>query len=108
MKIWYGFGTEHSAALVLVGTFEAQQDAKVALERINQLREQVDRDYHDGAFDLESPIAELSQEMKDFLIRHDMFYLSPTDLQQLVYECKIEINENKIAISTDELDVSGF
>ncbi|MCC7212451.1 MAG: hypothetical protein E3K40_11980 [Candidatus Brocadia sp.] len=61
MKIWYGYGSEHSMNLVMIGKFKNAEDAKKTKELIDQLTEGLndkinvgksqDR-YHDNVMDL--------------------------------------------------------
>jgi Family of unknown function (DUF6375) len=44
VKIWNGYGSEHSANLVVIGQFEKAQDAAKAKQMVDWLIEQVRRD----------------------------------------------------------------
>ena len=44
MKIWNGYGSEHSMNLVLIGKFKQAQDANKVKSDIEKLGEQADKD----------------------------------------------------------------
>src|SRR6266481_7179904 len=44
MKIWYGYGSEHSMRLVMIGHFREVTDAERAKEAIDRLTAQVSAD----------------------------------------------------------------
>jgi hypothetical protein len=48
MKIWNGYGSEHSANLIMIGTFKEIKDAKEAFRKIDILKDQVDKDQNSG------------------------------------------------------------
>lgn len=103
MKIWYGYGSEHSMNLVMIGKFKSAEDAKKTKELIDQLTEGLrdkidvgksqDR-YHDNVMDL--------------LRKIDCYILSPTELEQFLYDTRIQVEDDKIILTTNESDVSAF
>ena len=52
MRLWFSYGSEHSANLVMIGHFESAPDAAKALEAIEAIKAQV---YRDGKFACETP-----------------------------------------------------
>lgn len=51
MKIWTGYGSEHSANLVMLGKFKSQEDATGFLAELEKLKELVrDESSEDGIF----------------------------------------------------------
>jgi len=55
MKIWYQYGSEHSANLVMIGHFENVTKAAKAKEIIDALTNQVAEDQSNGTLTLGSP-----------------------------------------------------
>lgn len=41
MKVWHSYGSEHSAALVMIGRFKSGQDADVFLAELAKLQEAI-------------------------------------------------------------------
>lgn len=103
MKIWYGYGSEHSMNLVMIGKFKNSEDAKKTKELIDQLTEGLkdkinvgksqDR-YHDNVMGL--------------LRKIDCYILSPTELEQFLYDTCTQVEDDKIILTTNESEVSAF
>ena len=103
MKIWNSYGSEHSANLVMIGSFKDVASAKKAEEIIDKLvefmtnseddHEDTDR-YSDAALALLSSLNTAS--------------LRPAELAQFRYDVRSKREKDRIVITTDEYDVSGF
>ena len=103
MKIWNGYGSEHSANLVMIGHFKSTKDAK----DVSELFEQLTNGLYDKV-DAGTSTARYSDEIAALLRKLDCFSLSPFELEQFLYDNRINIDSNKIVITTDEDDVSAF
>lgn len=66
MKVWTGYGTEHSSNLVIIGNFKTVEDAKEATSMIHELTEIVQADCTDGLIDVERPYSRYSERLMDF------------------------------------------
>jgi hypothetical protein len=103
MKIWNSYGSEHSANLVMIGSFKDVDSAKRAEEIIDKIvefmtdseddHEDTDR-YSDAALALLSSLNTAS--------------LRPAELAQFRYDVSSKREKARIVITTDEYDVSGF
>jgi hypothetical protein len=103
MKIWNSYGSEHSANLVMIGSFKDVASAKRAKEIIDRIvefmtdseddHEDADR-YSDAALALLSSLNTAS--------------LRPAELAQFRYDVSSKREKDRIVITTDEYDVSGF
>lgn len=103
MKIWNSYGSEHSANLVMIGSFKDVASAKRAEQIIDRIvefmtdseddHEDADR-YSDAALTLLSSLNTAS--------------LRPAELAQFRYDVNSKREKDRIVITTDEYDVSGF
>lgn len=108
MKIWNGYGSEHSMNLVLIGRFKRAQDAEKIEKDIDRLSAQALKDdSHSIAF-AEPEDQRFSDEMLLLLNTLNINTLGPTELGQLVSEHHLRREDNRITITTDEAEVSAF
>jgi hypothetical protein len=108
MKIWNGYGSEHSMNLVLIGKFKRAQDAEKVVKDIGKLSVQASKDdSHAIAFD--GPADQrFSDEMLSLLGKLNLNTLGPADLGQLLSDHRLERNDDRITVTTDEAEVSAF
>ena len=108
MKIWNGYGSEHSMNLVLIGKFKRAQDAEKVEKNIGKLSAQASKDdSHTIAFD--GPADQrFSDEMLSLLGKLNLNTLGPADLGQLVSDHRLERKDDRITVTTDEAEVSAF
>jgi len=107
MKIWKGYGSEHSMNLVMIGHFEKVRDAEKVKRLLDQLAEQV-RDDADRDPSETVPQDRFTDRMLEFLGTVELHILSPAELEQFLYEVQVDVDGNKVVITTDEVDVSAF
>lgn len=107
MKIWKGYGSEHSMNLVMIGHFKEVRDAKEAKKLLDQLTNQVRQDTNGGEIDRLSQ-DRFTDTMLEFLMKVNLLTLRPAELEQLLYDVRVHIDGNKVVITTDEVDVSVF
>ena len=103
MKIWNSYGSEHSANLVMIGSFKDAVSAEKAKEIIDEITKFVmntDADYR-GA-------EHYSDEVMDLLKRVKFWDVAPFELDQFRYDISSELKGNQIVVKTDEPDVSAF
>jgi len=108
MKIWNGYGSEHSMNLVLIGRFKRVQDAEKVEKDIDKLSAQASKDdSHSISFD---PPEEqrFSDEMLSLMSSLNLTILGPADLGQLVSEHNLRREGDRITVTTDEAEVSAF
>lgn len=108
MKIWYGYGSEHSANLVLVGRFVSSADAKTAARAIADLERQVRSDLDAGLFTLDGDSRRFTDGMLDLLQQLRLHSFGPADVEQFAYDYNVEVEEAQLVVTTDEIDVSAF
>lgn len=108
MKIWNGYGSEHSMNLVLIGRFKRAQDAEKVEKDIDRLSAQASKDdSHSIAFG-EPEDQRFSDDMLSLLRSLNLNTLGPADLGQLVSEHYLRREGDRITVTTDEAEVSAF
>jgi hypothetical protein len=108
MKIWYQHGSEHSANLVMIGRFEDSTKALKTKEIIDAIKEQVQKEVEDNKSAFFNPSNRYSQEMIDLLVRLNMAMIDPSCLRQFVYDVSVEVENQSLIITTDEIDIAAF
>lgn len=105
MKIWNGYGSEHSMNLVMIGQFKTVEDAQKAKELIDTATENL-YDLVDVSF--ENRVTRFSDEVMEVLRGLNLYILRPEELEQFRYENSLDLEKDKIIFKTDESDISAF
>jgi hypothetical protein len=108
MKVWFGYGSEHSANLVMIGKFKAASDAAKAKQSIDWLAQQVQADVDAKLINIGEQNDHFTKGMIELLSKLKIYSLGPAELEQFAYEIQVELNDNKLILRTDEVDVSAF
>jgi hypothetical protein len=108
MKIWNGYGSEHSMNLVLIGKFKQAQDANKVKSDIEKLSAQADKDGYESIAYSDPEDQRFSEEMISLLRSLNRNTLGPNELSQLLSEYHLDLTDEKITITTDEADISAF
>lgn len=108
MKIWYGYGSEHSMNLVMIGTFEDAGDAVKAKQIIDLIAEQVNADVGADLLKVGERADRITDGMRELLTRLDMFIIGSTEMEQFAYDVSVNVEQNRVIVTTDEVDVSAF
>lgn len=108
MKVWEGYGSEHSMNLVMIGRFKTAGDAKRSLEAINVLRDLASSETETGGILLGGRTARFSESVAEKLRQLKVHSLAPFELEQFAYDVQIDASELQIRFTTDEADVSAF
>ena len=108
MKIWYGYGSEHSMNLVMIGKFQEAKDAINAQKIINEITKQVDTEVEAKLMKIGESSNRYSDDMLQLLSKLRIHSIGPAELEQFAYDVKTNIDGSKVVITTDEVDVSAF
>jgi hypothetical protein len=108
MKLWEGFGSEHSMNLVMIGRFVDASDAADAKRLIDQLIALVMDEQASGQLQVGEPQERFSDKVLEFLKKNSFWLIAPAELEQFAYDVRVEQNGNTVELSTDESDVSAF
>jgi len=107
MKIWNGYGSEHSMNLVMIGQFKKEEDAAKTKEIIERLTEQVRADEKAGRLKL-GGTDRFTEEMLDLLGKLEAHNLGPSEVEQFAYDFGIKKEAKQLVITSEESDVSAF
>jgi hypothetical protein len=108
MKVWYGHGSEHSANLVIIGTFQTEHDAEETERLIADMVEVALADAEDGNIEAGEHSIEFSQRQMDAFKRLNFASFGYDDPQELLYEHDVRREGDRIVITTEEQDVSAL
>ena len=108
MKIWYGYGSEHSMNLVMIGEFKDARDAADVSRMIQKIKEQVEADGEAGVIETGRHSERFSPGMLKLLIDLNFVEVGLDELQQFAYEVSFVVVDNTVVVETDESDVSAF
>lgn len=108
MKIWHGFGSEHSANLVMIGRFRDVGTALKAKDIIDRIEQQVHSEIKEGGIIAGEIADQYSESMLKLL--QDLNYpgIDPDELEQFDYGVQVKHEEKELIITTDEIAVSAF
>lgn len=103
MKIWIGYGSEHSANLVMIGTFKDAASAENAKTAIDEITDFIanNPDDHREANRYSDGVLAILQKIR-------FHSIAPAELEQFLYDVHSELKNNQVVITTDEVDVSAF
>ena len=105
MKVWNGYGSEHSMNLVMIGQFQSVDEARNTKDLIETVTESI-HDLVDASFD--NRPTRFPEEVMEVLREHNLFLFAPEELEQFRYDTSLTLDGNKLIFKTDESDVSAF
>ncbi len=108
MKIWYGYGSEHSMNLVMIGRFKEVGDAEKARQVLEKLIQQVNADVQAGLMESGERAERYTERMLELLGKEKVHSIAPEELGQFEYDARIMVKDNEVVLTTDEADVSAF
>lgn len=103
MKVWRGYGSEHSMNLVMIGQFKSVDDARKAKQTIDQLTAKLADKIEVGG-----TRNRFGDEVLALLKDANIYTLGPLELEQFLYDVSTRIEEDKLILTTDESEVSAF
>jgi hypothetical protein len=109
MKVWNGYGTEHSMNLVMIGQFKDENSARAAKHVLDQLTNAAKAEENAGRLVIGEPSAEFGDELLTILHDVKVYSLAYSDLEQFLYDdTKVSHSGDQIVIETDEVEVIAF
>ncbi len=108
MKVWQGYGTEHSTNLVMIGRFDEATEAETALDVIKQAIAVVQTEENEGRLVVGDPVDRYSDEMLRAVSELRMHNIGPRELEQFLYDVTVERHGDRIVFRTDEVEVQAF
>ncbi|MGO9297643.1 MAG: DUF6375 family protein [Streptosporangiaceae bacterium] len=108
MKIWIGYGSEHSMNLVMIGHFKDVTAAETALDTIKAATEAVQEELDAGRLVMGEPGDRFTDEMLKAVGDLRLHSIGARELEQLLYDVKVERRGDQIVLKTDEVEVQVF
>lgn len=108
MKVWMGYGSEHSMNLVLIGKFKSLADAERTeglLEKLNKLVGELGEPPSPRSVPEDLRFVE---PLESFLRQHQLYIFHPAEFEQFAYDNHVDRHEDSITIRTQEADFSAF
>lgn len=93
--------------LVMIGTFKEARNAESAKKLIDKLTDYV-RSEPPKSYDDDPREFRFSKATMDFMIGAKLSTIGASELEQFQYEVHVELKGNKVVLTTDESEVSGF
>jgi hypothetical protein len=108
MKVWHGYGTEHSMNLKLIGHFASAEEAKAAVETIAALTATAEAEQEAGRLEYGEPPRMFSDALLAVLSELRMHSFAYADIEQFLYDTDVKTDGPDVVIQTDEIDVIAF
>lgn len=108
MKVWQGYGTEHSMDLVMIGRFDEATKAETALDVIKQAIALIQTEENEGRLVVGDPADRYSDEMLRAVGELRLHNIGPRELEQFLYDVTVDRHGEKIVLRTDEVEVQAF
>jgi hypothetical protein len=108
MKIWRGYGSEHSSNLVMIGHFKTVMDAAKAKRIIDRLAEQVNADVKAGLMSESDQPQRFTPHIMDLFKEVETYIVAPAELSQFNYEFSVNLKGDTVVLTTEEYDISAF
>ncbi|MFB7810506.1 DUF6375 family protein [Streptomyces virginiae] len=106
MRIWNGYGSEHSMNLVLIGRFQTVTGAKAAQECMEALQALAEAAWSDD--DWRSHDERMPRELGEALSRMKLYDMGRSDVDVYALDHNVSREAETVRIWTDESDVQGL
>jgi small ligand-binding sensory domain FIST len=107
-KVWYGYGSEHSSNLVMIGRFKSAEKAAKVKETLDSLAKQQAEDGHASSALTGDQSDEFTDDMLNLLREASIHSIAPHELEQLNYAVNVAAKGTEVVVTTDEIEVSAF
>ena len=94
--------------LVMIGKFDEDREASQAFAAIKQIMERAGADVKSGLLEVGDPPDRYTNAMMKLAEDMRLYSLHPAEFEQFVYDVAVDLEDDKIVITTDEADVSAF
>lgn len=108
MKIWRGYGTEHSMNLRVIGHFSSADEASGVEKAIRVLTAAAEAKVAAGRLEHGEPLRMFSEELLTALSEVKVHSLGYADVEQFLYGAEVEVDGSDVIVQTDEIDVIAF
>ncbi|NOJ58429.1 DUF6375 family protein [Arthrobacter sp. 260] len=108
MKVWHGYGTEHSMNLKLIGHFADADEARAAVKAIATLTAAAEFERAAGRLEYGEPLRLFSDELLAALSEVSIHSLGYADVEQFLYDTDVQVDGCNVVVQTDEIDVIAY
>lgn len=108
MKIWAGYGSEHSMNLVMIGHFATAGDAEAVKQAIEEMETAANVEMEAGRLIVGEPTRRFPEALSNVIRALHLYSLSATELEQFCYDVTTKLHDNTVILRTDEPDVSAY
>ncbi len=108
MKIWYGYGSEHSSNLVMISRFKDAETATETSQVLEQLTELVSEEAPAGEMDIGGHTDRFSTKSRDVLSRLKIYDIGPEELEQFGYDFSAKVTAAKLILTTTRVTYRRF
>lgn len=108
MRIWNGYGSEHSMNLVMIGHFKDATAAETALDTIKAATGAVKGELDAGRLVMGEPEDRFTDEMLKVVADLRMHSIGARELEQFLYDVKVDRRGDQVVLETDEVEVQVF
>lgn len=108
MKVWHGYGTEHSMNLVLIGHFSEPGEAREARDAIASLTAAAEAERDAGRLEYGEPPRLFSDQLLTAMSDVGVHSLGRSDVEQFLYEAEVKVDDVDVVVGTDEIDVMAY
>jgi hypothetical protein len=109
MKIWCGYGSEHSANLVIIGKFKSERDAQSVKTLISEMTRIARDEQGRGHLDVGNPPERYPEEMLEIIKQQDgTSMVSKENLLDLLYDYNMKLDGDRLIIETEETSIEAF
>lgn len=108
MKVWHGYGTEHSMNLKLIGHFADTDEARAAGDAIAILTAAAEVERAAGRLEYGEPPRLFSDELLAALSEVSIHSFGYADVEQFLYDAEVEVDGSDVVVQTDEIDIIAY
>lgn len=108
MKLWHGYGTEHSMNLKMIGHFADAAEARAAVDAIKILSAAAEVERGAGRLEYGDPPRLFSDELLTALSQVSIHSFGYSDVEQFLYDADIQVEGSDVVVETDEIDVIAY
>lgn len=108
MKIWHSYGSEHSANMVLIGTFKHEEDA-AKVERLFSDMERLATEEHEaGRLSNAWDNIEFSDKFMEFFRQENIWDFGYNDAAIFLYDHRVRRTGEQLIVTTEEQEFTAF
>jgi len=109
VKIWNGYGSDHSSSLMIIGHFKASTDAEKTMALIEELTSTAGNDLAAGSIEYLEDNDDFSEATREKLRELNLYSLSPSEIADFaLLNASPRVEGSDIRIFSDDVEIGGF